>query len=72
MSRGSKGTATVEVPVKVLEKYLAAQESLEDWLMANDDEFIKKMKRAREEDLSGKVVSWAQAKKNLSQRGRVG
>lgn len=68
----AKGQRPWRRPYKVLEKYLAAQESLEDWLMANDDEFIKKMKRAREEDLSGKVVSWAQAKKNLSQRGRVG
>ncbi len=65
MSRGKKGTATVEVPVRVLEKFIEAQESLEDWLLAGDEKFLKKMKKAREEDLSGKAVSWEQAKKKL-------
>jgi len=65
MNRGKKGTATVEVPVKVLEKFLDAQESLEDWMMTNDEEFIEKMRKARKEDLSGQAVSWDQAKKKL-------
>lgn len=57
--------ATVEIPVKVLEKFLDAQESLEDWLLVNDEEFLKKMKKARSEDLSGEVISWEKAKKKL-------
>jgi len=60
-----KGAAMVKIPVDVLEKFYEAQEFLEDWLLANDKEFIRKMRRARKEDLSGQAVSWEQAKKQL-------
>jgi hypothetical protein len=33
-------------------------EDLEDWLLSQDPEFIKKMRKARREDILGKGKSW--------------
>ena len=41
-----KKEQTVELPVSILEKFLALEEELEDWLMAHDEEFLKRMKKA--------------------------
>ncbi len=38
---------------------------LEDWLMANDPEFLENMRMARKEDLQGKGKSWEAIKKDL-------
>jgi len=41
------------------------KEDLEDWLLSQDPEFIKKMRKAREDDLKGAGRDWEQIKKEL-------
>ena len=41
------------------------KEDLEDWLLSQDPEFIKKMRKARREDIQGKGKSWRSLKKEL-------
>jgi len=42
-----------------------SKEDLEDWLLSQDPEFIKKMRKARREDIQGKGKSWRSIKKEL-------
>jgi hypothetical protein len=39
------------------------KEDLEDWLLSQDSEFIKKMRKARQEDLLGKGKRWESLKR---------
>lgn len=55
----------VEMPVRVLKKFLEAESELEDWLLSRDKKFIKKMERIRKDDKEGKFISWEEAKKLL-------
>jgi hypothetical protein len=41
------------------------KEDLEDWLLSQDSEFIKKMRKARREDILGKGKSWGSLKREL-------
>ena len=41
------------------------KEDLEDWLLSQDPEFIKKMRKARREDILGKGKSWGSLKREL-------
>lgn len=41
------------------------KEDLEDWLLAQDVEFIRKMNKARKDDIEGKGKDWRQLKKEL-------
>jgi hypothetical protein len=41
------------------------KEDLEDWLLSQNPEFIKKMRKARREDLRGKGKSWSSLKREL-------
>jgi len=38
---------------------------LEDWLLSQNPQFIKKMRKARQEDLGGKGKNWESLKKEL-------
>ena len=40
-------------------------EDLEDWLLSQNPEFIKKMRKARQNDLQGKGKDWKTLKKEL-------
>jgi hypothetical protein len=42
-----------------------SKEELEDWLMVNDPGFIKRMQKARKDDLAGKGKDWKTLKKEL-------
>ncbi|MDI6793928.1 MAG: hypothetical protein QME81_13865 [bacterium] len=55
----------VVFPLDVWEK-AEKIEDLEDWLLANDEEFIKKMRQSRQDDLAGKGRPWEEVKKELS------
>ena len=55
---------TVSFPLSVFET-IDTKEDLEDWLLAQDSEFIKKMCKARQEDLLGKGKNWESLKKEL-------
>jgi len=48
---------TVTFPLSVFET-ADTKEDLEDWLLAQDTEFIKKMRKARRDDLQGKGKYW--------------
>lgn len=41
------------------------KEDLEDWLLAQDTEFLRKMKKARKDDIEGKGKDWKQLKREL-------
>lgn len=40
-------------------------EDLEDWLLSNNPSFIRKMRKARQEDIQGKGKEWESLKKEL-------
>ena len=55
----------ISFPVTVFET-AESKEELEDWLLVHDFEFIKKMKRARKNDIDGEFISWKKAKRTLN------
>ena len=54
----------VTFPLSVFET-ADTKEDLEDWLLTQDPEFIKKMRKARREDIAGKGKSWGSLKREL-------
>ena len=54
----------VTFPLSVFET-ADSKEDLEDWLLSQDPEFIKRMRKARSEDIQGKGKSWRSIKKEL-------
>jgi len=53
---------TVTFPLSVFET-ADSKEDLEDWLLVQNAEFIKKMRKARRDDLNGKGKNWQSLKK---------
>ena len=54
----------VTFPLSVFET-ADTKEDLEDWLLSQRPAFIKKMRKARQEDLSGEGKSWESLKSEL-------
>jgi hypothetical protein len=54
----------VTFPLSVFET-ANTKEDLEDWLLSQNSEFIKKMRKARREDLMGKGKGWGSLKREL-------
>ena len=54
----------VTFPLSVFET-ADTKEDLEDWLLSQNPEFIKKMRKARREDILGKGKSWGSLKREL-------
>ena len=54
----------VTFPLSVFET-ADTKEDLEDWLLTQDPEFIKKMRKARREDIAGKGKIWGSLKREL-------
>jgi hypothetical protein len=59
-----KKSGVISFPVSVFET-ADTKEDLEDWLLAQDVEFIRKMNKARKDDIEGKGKDWRQIKKEL-------
>lgn len=66
------GIKTVEVPKRVVDSMLEAydkweefRDELEDFALASDPEFIKKMRKARREHVKGRTHSLAELKRKL-------
>lgn len=61
------GEPIIEIPVRVLKKIakVDTDEELEDWLLAQDDTFIERMTKAREQDLKGEGIPLEDLKKEL-------
>lgn len=56
---------TIKMPVRIVRKFIEAERELEDWLLSQDKQFLKKMNKARKNDLKGKFISWREAKRKL-------
>lgn len=54
----------VKFPLSVFET-ADTKEDLEDWLLRQNPEFIKKMRKARREDILRKGKSWESIKREL-------
>ena len=54
----------ITFPLSVFET-ADTKEDLEDWLLSQNPEFIKKMRKARREDILGKGKSWGAIKREL-------
>lgn len=59
-----KEKKTVTFPLNVFET-ANTKEDLEDWLLSQNPEFIKKMRKARKDDLEGRGTDWRTLKKEL-------
>jgi hypothetical protein len=59
-----KKSEEVTFPLSVFET-ADTKEDLEDWLLSQNPEFIKKMPKARQEDILGKGKSWESIKREL-------
>ena len=53
----TKEKKTVTFPLTVFET-ANTKEDLEDWLLSQNPEFIKKMRRTRKDDLEGRGKDW--------------
>lgn len=60
----TKKEKMVAFPLPVFET-AHTKEDLEDWLLSQNPEFIRKMRKAREEDIQGKGKDWKTLKKEL-------
>lgn len=70
---------TVEVPAELFNKFLRATEALdelhdafEDFLILHNPGLLRRLRKARREQLSGKTRSWEQFKQDLSRSSRRG
>jgi hypothetical protein len=52
----------ITFPVSVFET-ADTKEDLEDWLLSQNPEFLKKMRKARKDDIEGKGKDWESLKK---------
>ncbi len=59
----NKKDDTVTFPLSVF-KTADTIEDLEDWLLSNNSDFIRRMRKARQEDIQGKGKNWEALKKN--------
>jgi hypothetical protein len=64
MSLAKKKIETVTFPLSVFETADTLHD-LEDWLLTNNPGFLRKMRKARQEDISGKGTDWKSLKKRL-------
>lgn len=59
-----KRLETVSFPISVFET-ADTKEDMEDWLLSQDSEFLRKMRKARREDIQGKGKDWESIKKEF-------
>lgn len=66
---------TVEVPTEILNKFLRAtralddfRDAMEDFFIANNPAMLRKLRRARREDLAGKTRPFEEFVRGLSRK----
>ena len=59
-----KKLKTVTFPLSIFETANTI-EDLEDWLLSNNPEFIKRMRKVRKDDIQGTGKDWKSLKKEL-------
>ncbi len=64
MPVAKKEHKTVTFPVSVFET-ADTKEDLEDWLLAHDPEFLKRMRKIQKDDIQGKGRDWKTLKREL-------
>lgn len=57
LTRKKSKKQTVTFPLSVFET-ADTKEDLEDWLLSQNPEFIKNMRKARQDDMQGKGKDW--------------
>lgn len=60
----AKKEMTINFPLSVFET-ADTKEDLEDWLLSKNPEFIKRMLKARKDDIQGKGKDWKTLKEEL-------
>ena len=60
----AKKRKTVTFPLAIFET-ADTKEDLEDWLISRNPDFIKRMRKARKDDVQGKGRDWESVKKEL-------
>ena len=61
MESSKRASDVVTFPLSVFET-ADTKEDLEDWLLSQNPAFIKKMRKARQDDLRGKGIDWEMIK----------
>ncbi len=64
MQSAKKTTEVVAFPLSVFET-ADTKEDLEDWLLSQNPDFIKRMRKARQDDIQDKGKDWGLLKKEL-------
>jgi len=64
MSSTIKDEKYIQIPVSIFET-ADTKEDLEDWLLSQNPEFIKRLRKARQEDLKGIGKDWQELKRQL-------
>ena len=64
MAQTKVKSEVIVFPLSVFES-ADTKEDLEDWLMSQNSQFIKKMRKARQDDIQGKGKNWELLKKEL-------
>jgi hypothetical protein len=64
LTRKKSKKQTVTFPLSIFET-ADTKDDLEDWLLSQNPKFIKKMRKARQEDIQGKGKDWQALKKEL-------
>lgn len=62
MSSTKEKSKVVSFPLSVFET-ADTKEDLEDWLLSQNRDFMKRMRKAREDDIKGKGKDWGLLKK---------
>jgi len=64
LSTKKRKSEVITFPISVFET-ADTKEDLEDWLLSQNPEFLKRMKKAKKDDIESKGKEWKQLKKEL-------
>lgn len=64
MLSAKRKSEVVTFPISVFET-ADTKDDLEDWLLSQNQNFIKRLRKARKDDIQGKGKDWKQLKKEL-------
>ena len=64
ITKKKSNTGKVTFPLSVFET-ADTKEDLEDWLLSQNPQFIRKMRKARQDDIQEKGKDWQSLKKEL-------
>jgi len=64
LSTKKRKSEVITFPVSIFET-ADTKEDLEDWLLSQNPDFLKRMKKAKEDDIGDKGKDWKQLKKEL-------